>query len=414
MSINQSQLIINFVHQNNIANGVLSPYPAPHTPPKPPSTPRSWATGTIIERPGVRTAVTSQFPFTKCNCSMLLETTKSVRIGVTHAVQDYHRFIPQRYQHQLANLEFFAENAPADDQEGVVLLPDEEDVILLPDQDDVISTDTVPWSTKSSAPSSILSAAFSPDEDLNAVKQIFVEFIEARFNSSREDTDFELLVNYTANTYFQDLETSETFVICQEILAQVRDGLLYEDIDDIFISQYNHVKTFSFMDYTYSCFDDGSGQNRDPSNPKIFDKYSQIWKLNPNSYRDLDFDYCKYLLRDIPYVEFDVVEAYNKFGLLMNLDKFLQYYDKIRHRKAFHIKKKPKETEEDSMKMSDLKVALKLLVRDRRSSQSCSLSPSSSPSLKHKLLRFISEEQEVFFSQFEPPIYVNIDMNDNR
>lgn len=409
MSLNQSQLIVNFVHQNNITNGVLSPFPTPLKPPTPSksqSTPRSWATGTIIERPKVRNAVTSQFPFTICNCSTLLDTMKSVRMGVTHAVQDYHRFIPQRYQHQLADLEMFAENAPPDDQEEVTL--------QLDDQDDATSIDTTLCSVKSSAPSSILSAAFSPDEDLNAVKQRFVEFIEARFTSSRDDADFELLVNYTANTYFQDLETSDTFVICQKILAQVRDGLLYEEIDDIFISQYNHVKMFSFMDYTYSCFDDGNGQNRDPSNPRIFDKYSQIWKLNPSSYRDLDFDYCKYLLRDIPYVEFDVVDAFSKFGLLMNLDKFLFYYDKIRHRKVFHVNKKRKETEEDSMQMNDLKLALKLLVKERRYCQSGSLSPSSSPSPKNKLLRFINEEQEVFFSQFEPPIYVNIDMNDNR
>lgn len=404
MSFSQSQMILNFVHQNNASS--LAPPEAP-VQAKPPSTPRSWDMGTTIERPVLRTAITSQFPFTKCNSPLLVDTLKSVRTGISHALVDYRKDLPGQYQRHLDRLEYLARQQP--------------ETVEYDEELELVKVDKTDYSEES-APSSILAPCLSQsDEGLGVVKQKFVELIQTRFAGCKDDVNFDLTVNFTVNSYIQDLETSDTFSICQEILAQERDGLLYEDLDELFISQYNEVKLFSYIDYTHSCFNDANGLEREVDNPKLFNKFSEIWKFNPTSYRDFDNDYYEFLLRDIRYVEFDVVENYNKLGLLMNLDKFLFYFDKLqakeRHKRGFYVtskaKKKEKEANNNNLLSVNLRAALKDLIRETRNNHSRSSSSSSpSPSLKQKLLRFTSEEKEIVFSQFEPPIYVNLDMNE--
>lgn len=401
MIMSETQTILKFINQNKAKksqsdNKAVSGYGSGW-----PIDSSSW---NLVPK---RIPLGHQFPFNRCDLNTLKDSRNSIKSGLQHSIKHYND--SSINVKRLINT-FIKQLSPSFESNTK-----EEEFCVSPKVNSNLSL------------SPILSNKLTFDEDLIKIRDKISKLILKRFPTIQFDKDIKEVINFTINSFLQEFEAPDISTICNEIINLGNQGSLNEELDCLFIDQYNQVKVFTFLDYMLfhlSSKDDNSNSNQeiDLNNPKMYEKYLDIWKLNPKDFKDFDYKAIKSEIRiDSNYCHGlpDITDSYGEIGLLMNFEKFYHYFDQslsfnngLGKRKNFYIPNH--KTNADANEQLELRMTLD---RMRINSFKETKTKSPSPSLSNKKsLRFSDENKELGFYKSEPPSFINLweDIDDRK
>lgn len=402
--MSQSQVIYKFLQKNNDKREIKPTYEE--------MTESNWSIKVSDGRPSrkAKKSLNSQFPFNRCDIDSLIDSKSSINIGLKLAIKDYKDFSIRIFKNIDSMLDVYGDTPDSsrkyknDDSE-------EEDEVSFTETLSLLLHESI-----SPVPSSILSSnECQSHSNLELLKEKITDLIKIRFFEAKNDKDFKEIVNFTANGFFQDIDGFNLTAVCDEIILKISQGSLDEELDSLFLEHYNDIKLYSFFDYTSSCLSDDLSELSDQTsdNPRIYDKYFDIWKLNPDDYDLFDYEClineakARYHLSPL-----DLIQKYSEIGLLMNFVKFYTYFGRqvnnFEHTnyKEFHISNYHERNVKSSKKeQQELKRTIEEILSNPET-----LVPRTLPSPKSKFLRFSDENTKIEFYRWEPPSYVQMDV----
>lgn len=257
----------------------------------------------------------SGFPFNQCDNRHLKDSDKTIFNGIKSSIRDYRKFQDVSRLHSTNKM---ANETIPEVYENQLEQPHPEVFNNFP------GTSILKPATRK--PTFALNLAATKIELL--IREIYFDIItDPRFNEIK---------NFVVNMVLQAFSSSSPTSISNKIFSKSYRDTLLGDIDECFQDKYIELKIDEYFDASasflmYPC---DKALDRLLSQPKLYERYRCIWKLDTDDYKMFD---RKYFIREHFRKTYkalgsdsrdDLADEYFKIGFLMNLDRFMHYFSK--------------------------------------------------------------------------------------
>ncbi|KAG7661828.1 uncharacterized protein J8A68_004654 [[Candida] subhashii] len=120
-------------------------------------------------------------------------------------------------------------------------------------------------------------------------KNKLFHYIEHEFSSVVHDEKFDEIRNYVVNYFFESFGDIDADQVYEKVLHKQYKSIIIDKLRELFVEKYEEMKIEGLVDYFHNIIN--LNENCPEVNPKLYNKYYKIWKLNVKNYRYYDQDY---------------------------------------------------------------------------------------------------------------------------